>query len=236
MQLSKRLQAVANLIKRDGIEERKIVADIGCDHAYISIYLICNQIADYCIAMDIHSGPLERAKENIKIMGVEKKVDIRLSDGAKKLKEGEVNSICIAGMGGRLIRKILLESRPVIIQCQEWILQPQSEQELVRKTVHELGFQIIQEDMIEEDKKYYMMFRAVPGRESYQKEVYYLFGKQLLEQKNSCLKEYLQYGYQIYSQILHSLEENHTKQTEQRKEELQVKLSYIVEGLKYYEM
>ncbi|MBR5011187.1 MAG: tRNA (adenine(22)-N(1))-methyltransferase TrmK, partial [Clostridia bacterium] len=39
-ELSIRLSTVANLIKRDSV-----VADIGCDHAFLSIYLIESGIA-----------------------------------------------------------------------------------------------------------------------------------------------------------------------------------------------
>ena len=48
LQLSKRLQAVVDLVTKG---ER--VADIGCDHAYISIYMVEQNIASKVIAMDV---------------------------------------------------------------------------------------------------------------------------------------------------------------------------------------
>ncbi len=37
------------------------VADVGCDHAYISIALIKRSLASQVIAMDVRRGPLEIA-------------------------------------------------------------------------------------------------------------------------------------------------------------------------------
>ena len=84
------------------------VADIGCDHAYLSIYMIKHQIAESVIAMDVNRGPLERARDNIRKSGYENQINVRLSDGIKELNVGEADTLLIAGMGGGLIQKILL--------------------------------------------------------------------------------------------------------------------------------
>jgi tRNA (adenine22-N1)-methyltransferase len=60
MQLSQRLKAVA-----DSVTFGNQVADVGCDHAYISIYLIEHDISPQIIALDVNKGPLNRAQENI---------------------------------------------------------------------------------------------------------------------------------------------------------------------------
>ena len=65
MKLSKRLQTIADFVKKNSV-----VADIGTDHAHIPIYLIKNNIIDKAYACDINKGPLEKAKENIENFGV----------------------------------------------------------------------------------------------------------------------------------------------------------------------
>ena len=60
MELSKRLQAVADLVT-----EGASVADIGTDHGYIPIYLIEHNIAGYVIALVIISCSLERARMHV---------------------------------------------------------------------------------------------------------------------------------------------------------------------------
>ena len=60
MKLSKRLEAVATLV-----EVGKRVIDVGCDHAYLDIYLTENN-DNKCIATDINRNALNIAENNIK--------------------------------------------------------------------------------------------------------------------------------------------------------------------------
>ena len=62
LKMSVRLKEIAELLR--GPEKLK-AADVGCDHGYVSIYLVTHGIADSCIAMDVRSGPLSGAKENV---------------------------------------------------------------------------------------------------------------------------------------------------------------------------
>ena len=57
MQLSKRLQAVANLVTPG-----KRLADIGTDHGYVPIWLYEQGRIPSALAMDLREGPLQRAK------------------------------------------------------------------------------------------------------------------------------------------------------------------------------
>ena len=91
IQLSKRLQAVAKLVTKGNR-----VADVGCDHGYIAIYLTEESISPYVVAMDVRPGPLDRAKKHIERAGLSGKIETRISDGAEALKEGEVDFITIA--------------------------------------------------------------------------------------------------------------------------------------------
>lgn len=100
MELSKRLQAVADLVT-----EGASVADIGTDHGYIPIYLIEHHIAEKVIALDINRGPLERARMHIVGHGLKEKIETRLSDGLEKVLPGEVDTMIAAGMGGGLVIK-----------------------------------------------------------------------------------------------------------------------------------
>ena len=104
MELSKRLQAVADLVTA-GYR----VADIGTDHAYIPIFLLASGKIPGAAAMDVNEGPLERARCHIEENGLTEKISLRLSDGLAGLRPGEAESVVIAGMGGGLIIRILTE-------------------------------------------------------------------------------------------------------------------------------
>ena len=87
MELSTRLQAVADFVTA-GYK----LADIGTDHAYIPIALVEQNRIPGAIAMDINEGPLQRAGEHIAENKMEKKIEIRLSNGFSALKKGEAES------------------------------------------------------------------------------------------------------------------------------------------------
>lgn len=245
MQLSDRLTTVAELVSKGSK-----VADIGCDHAHTSIYLVEHGIAVSSIAMDINRGPLQRAEENIRCFGYEDKITTRLSDGAKELKPGEADTLLISGMGGLLMNKILSESIEAVGEAKELILQPQSEISLVRKHIHELGFSIVKEAMLMEDKKYYTVIKAVRSRETggqtaevsetgnecekYEKEIFYRYGKLLLEEKNPVLKQFLESGRIFYGNIVKEISGQEGERTKERCRELKEELVLMEEALAYY--
>ncbi|MCC8029133.1 MAG: class I SAM-dependent methyltransferase [Lachnospiraceae bacterium] len=136
------------------------LADVGCDHGYIPIYLCREGIIPSAIAMDINPGPLARAQDHIAACGLRERIQTRLSDGLKELGENEADAVLIAGMGGFLMRRILCEEGAVPENVSELVLQPQSDADEVRRCVREIGFVIADEDMVEEDGKFYPMMKA----------------------------------------------------------------------------
>ena len=58
------------------------VADIGCDHGYLGIHLLLNNIASSVIAADVNQQPLDSAYRNAHKYGVQDQMSFYLSDGA----------------------------------------------------------------------------------------------------------------------------------------------------------
>lgn len=231
MGLSKRMLMVSHMVS-DG----NAVADIGTDHAYVPIHLVRHGHSPRAIAMDINRGPLEKAQTNITIYGLEKLIETRLSNGLEKLFDDEVQTIIIAGMGGDLIVRILTDGSHALQTPKELILQPQSEWEKVRHALHQMGYRIEKEDMIEEDGKYYVAMRAIQGFQSYYDEFQYVFGDYLLRKKNSVLKEYLLKEKKTYTRIAMELHESDSLQIKERMAEIDQYLHYIEEALAHYGM
>ena len=233
MELSKRLQAVADLVTA-GYK----VADI----AYIPIFLLETGKTDWAAAMDVNKGPIEKARENIRAYGLEAQIETRLSNGFLALGKGEVQSAVIAGMGGNLVIRILQEGRDVVSTLQECILQPQSETDKVRAFLLREGFFFIEEDMVEEDGKYYPMMKVKPpksGEESRQNEEVWKieqlwFGKLLLEKRHPVLKRYLERETRIREEILRSIRDKDSEQIQVRRGQLQEELNIIKKGMEYY--
>lgn len=246
--LSKRLQAVADLVK-----PVSTMADIGCDHGFMSIYLIQSNRCEHVIAMDVNEGPLLRAKDHILEHALQNQIETRLSDGGKALqlldlgKEGvqkpEAQGVIMAGMGGRLMTKILQDSKTVFGQMEQWILQPQSEPSLVRKTIRDLGFTIEEENMVLEDGKYYGMLRAVPrslaleetqnDSSPFHQDVLDQYGSYLIQNGNSCFLDFLQYQINQTKQILENLQGQQSERTLAAKENLQEKLQLFIRLQEY---
>lgn len=160
MDLSRRLAKVADLVL-----PAVTLADIGCDHGYLSVYLVQSKRCEKVIAMDINKGPLQKARENILRYGCGDYIETRLSDGLHKLNPGEAQGCVCAGMGGPLALQILWNDRDKVKDMTQIILQPQSELWLVRRTLKKWGFVIEKEDMEIEDGKYYFMMRIRPGND-----------------------------------------------------------------------
>ena len=153
VKMSQRLIAIAEMLKGD--YQVDTVADVGCDHGYVSIYMIQKGIAQKAIAMDVRKGPLSMAEDNIRQMGLGGRIEVRLSDGLAGLKKGEADSLVIAGMGGRLVMSILEQSDPSLLGIKLAVLQPQSELEQFRQYLGDKGYRVIDERIILDDGKYY---------------------------------------------------------------------------------
>ena len=188
IKLSKRLQCVANMVSTgNGI------VDVGTDHAYIPIYMIQQRIKSYAYAADVNKGPLVIAKNHINEMGLSDSITTCLSDGLQKTEVKENDSITIAGMGGLLVKKIIEQDMDKAKRAKELILQPQSEIMEVRLFLQNNEFEIVDEDAVIDDEKFYFVIKAVPANDtkSYSKEEL-AFGPVLLKKQNPVLLEYLQ--------------------------------------------
>lgn len=191
VRISQRLKAVAGFV-RPGSR----IADIGTDHGYVPIYLAEQGRIGSALAMDVRPGPLERAKEHIREYEAYCKhpisITARLSDGLQKLSPGEADTVIIAGMGGELVIRILKEGRHVWSSVDHYILSPQSDLDKVRRFLAESGFVIRDETMVQEEGKYYTIMSVGRGQMRYDSQVQYLYGKILMEKKDTVLQEYLE--------------------------------------------
>lgn len=226
--LSKRMQMVADMVTKGNV-----LADIGCDHGFVSIYLLEKGICPRVIAMDVNEGPLLRAKEHIDKRGLTPYIDVRLSDGMEKLLLKEADSILIAGMGGRLVIKILTDCMEKAKALQEIILQPQSELHLVRQFLIDTGFHIIQEDMVKDNGKFYLAMRVVWREEKAEalseEELWY--GPLLIKEKHPVLREYLKNEQTKYAQIAEDIANNGNNTDKVTEDTIQKRRSLIDSAL-----
>lgn len=158
--IPKRMLAIADLV-----DVSRVLADVGCDHAYISINLLEKGKVERIIASDLREGPLNIARDNIRLYGFEDRIETRLCAGLCGYEAGEADTILISGMGGMLVKEILSESIDVVRRADTLILEPQSDLRVVRAYLKDIGFEIIDEDMLNEGGKYYQIMKAVKSKE-----------------------------------------------------------------------
>jgi len=226
--LSARMKAVAALVTPGNR-----VCDVGCDHGYISIYLVQQGISPTAIATDVREGPLKRAKEHIGKAGLADYIETRLSDGLERVSAGECETVICAGMGGKLMVRILSDGEEVARSCRELILQPQSKLSSVREYLYEQGYRIMEEDMVLEEGKYYPMLRVCKGAApaAQGEALRQKFGPCLLEERHPVLREYLEWRREVYSGILEQLAAGGQSG---RMEEIRQELEEIEQALLFY--
>ena len=147
--LSTRLQACCGFIKPG---DR--VADIGCDHGYLSIYLLKNGIASSAYACDVAQSPLQSARRNAVKFGVSEKISFHLSDGVKNVPR-DFDALVCAGMGGDTMVSIL-EAAPWLKDGRyRLVLQCQSKRELLRQYLSDNGWHIAEESVLRDGRFLY---------------------------------------------------------------------------------
>ena len=142
------------------------VADIGCDHGYLGIYLLKNNIARHIIAADINEGPLNAAVFNAEKYGVRDRMQFFLSDGARNIPRDFDVMVC-AGMGGDTMISILEAAPWLKVGNYRLILQCQSKRPELRKYLGEHGWFIRDEAVLKDGRFLYTVMEVIymPGME-----------------------------------------------------------------------
>ena len=157
--ISDRLLACADFVPRGSR-----VADIGCDHGYLSIHLLTTGIARSCIASDVKEGPLQSAQRNARKFGVANKLEFCLSDGVSNLPRDFDCMVC-AGMGGDTMIHILEDAPWLKDSRYTLVLQCQSKTPMLRRYLSENGWRICEEAVLRDGRFLYtvMQVEYCPG-------------------------------------------------------------------------
>ena len=140
------------------------VADIGCDHGYLGIYLLKNEIASYVLAGDVNEGPLQSAVNNAEKYGVSGRISFFLSDGLKNFPHDFDTAVC-AGMGADTIVSILNNAPWLKSKQYRLILQCQSKTHFLRKYLSDNGWRITEESVVRDGRFLYTVMEVIyqPG-------------------------------------------------------------------------
>lgn len=202
--LSLRLQTAVELF-----DKCNTLADVGCDHGYLSIELLDKDICSRAICCDINAGPLDNAKQHAAEAGVTDRCEFRLSNGLEKLQPNEADAIAILGMGGILMKNILTAGIEVAQEAKQLVLSPQSEIPEFRCFLVENGFSIDDEAVVYDMGKYYFLEKChytgkktqLNAAESYVGPVNLAKNTSAIEEKRSTLYNYLMFRKGVLEEI-----------------------------------
>lgn len=177
--MTPRLYAIAH-----SVPQGARLADVGTDHGYIPIYLCLQNRLQSALAMDVRSGPLQRAEENIARYGLKSMIKTRLSNGLAALAPNEADTAVLAGMGGLLIAQ-LLDEAPFDLDC--YILQPMTAVPELRRYLAEHGYAICDEMLAREQEKIYTIMTVRRGTMPWQEPEDALIGRALRQKRDPLL-------------------------------------------------
>lgn len=163
-------------------------ADIGTDHAHLPIALLRAGRCRRMILTDISPDALQNARDNIARAGLTDRVEFRLGDGLTPLGEA-CGMVSVLGMGGRTIQEMLLRT-PSSLRGAPLLLSAHTDLPLVRQAVMEIGYRLVSETPCLDTGRYYLLLKAVPGREELTPREIRL-GKKLFSSASPVLLPYL---------------------------------------------
>lgn len=175
MELTPRLQLAA-----DFCLPCKAVIDVGCDHAYLCLYLV-EQGTERAAASDIRPGPLEAAKAHIAACGRSDRVRAVLCPGLEAFGPEDADTISICGMGGEMIASILEAAPWTAKGDHKLVLQPMTNGHRLRKWLADNGYTVEREQLAREGHRLYVILQASGGgKDACGAENGYLFTEKLL--------------------------------------------------------
>lgn len=181
--ISSRLLQIAMLV-----DKNKVVFDVGSDHALLPCFLVENGISKKVYAGDIAQGPLNTGIQNIKRRNLEGKVIPVFSDGLAKA-EDDVDIVIISGMGYHTIKHILDNCE--IERYQYFIVQPNTDVELLRKYISDHNY-TIEDERVVYDEFYYQIIKFSADLHYPYSDLEIKYGPILLERKDEVFITYLE--------------------------------------------
>lgn len=212
-----RIELLASLAK-----DANSLVDCGCDHGYTSIKALKSYNVNHCYLLDINDGPLNNAKANVSKENLLDKCDFILSDGLKEFND-DADVLIVAGMGGLLISKILLDDYEKAKKFKKIIIDAHSEIDKLRANLISKYFVFDNEILIQDGKHNYVI---IEGHFDPQKRMKYnlldmKFGPVLRRNQTPLFKEIITKKKEHFKECLKKATD------EVSKSKLRIELAYI---------
>lgn len=144
------------------INDNDSVVDVGCDQVEVGILLSKRNIKS--IASDISEKVVKSAHEKINKLKLNDFIDLRVSNGLNNIKEGEANTLVLAGMGTHTILEILSNTT---LRFNKIITISNNYHNILRSEMNKLNYKVDEELIVYEKNKYYNLIVFIPGNKEY---------------------------------------------------------------------
>ncbi len=176
----------------------RVFADIGCDHGYMTEYMLKKGLCERAYISDVSAKSLKKAEKLLARFIAAGKCFPVVADGMRGLRE-ECDLVLIAGLGGEEIVKILQEA----YLPARFLLQPMHNSDKLRRYLSERGAKLERDHTFAADGYYYDLICGSAtggGRDYTESEIFFgrenlvcptadFFGK--WEKEAEKLKDYL---------------------------------------------
>ena len=185
------------------IDLKDRVVDVGCDQAKLGILLAKRN--QKSIASDISPKVIERASLDIRKLGLDNLIDLRVSNGLQNIKEKEADTLVLSGMGTHTILEILNNTK---LRFNKIITISNNYHDILRDKMNELNYKVDKELIIKENNKYYNLILFTKGIKKYTKKELLLGLNQV---DSELYKEYLNHLLNKYKIIKKSSKDKNIK-------------------------
>lgn len=196
MKIKKRLEAIIKLV-----EKNKYVIDVGTDHGLVPLYLAKEGISDRILACDISEKCLDKLNRSM-FNPYKNIIATKVTDGFNGIKQEDNQIAIIAGMGALTIIDIISQNLSFAKNLDYMIIQSNVGNERLRSFLVENDFEIKEDFIIKENKKYYDIMKVQSGlKQNYMLHELY-FGKDNISNHSKLLEEKLKEEFKKNTEFL----------------------------------
>lgn len=133
----------------DMVDNGSKIADVGSDHCYVPIFCCKQGKITFAQAIDNKKGPYERMVKAIENSGYSNMIEPSLSSGLDELNKN-VDTLILAGMGGKLIISILEKNLAKLINVKTIIVDGHNDRPELIKYLEKSGYHLEKNEFIYE--------------------------------------------------------------------------------------
>ena len=183
LHLGARLEAIVDLCPTT-----KKIADIGCDHGYVTAELILEDKAKMVVATEKSEQCLNKAIILANTINIAPFISFRQGDGFGPItKYDKIDCAVIAGMGGEEIIQIL-QNKPR--RLFDFVLQPMKDTVKLREYLLQNHFKIEVDKLVKDGDKFYNVIKTTHGRDR-MSDIEVFFGRTNFTNNYQVFYEYL---------------------------------------------